>query len=119
MGKKYIIISIVIIVMSIFTYMKLVYPYDWHMAEENFNKYISKQEVPKNNILKINKFKETKVGGILYRVVYKDDPELEYEYIFSKSYKDDPFNIVLNIYYNHNEISSLKEIKPKYPQIKK
>lgn len=118
MTKKHIIASIIIIVVSIFAYMKLIYPYDWNMSKENFNKYIQKQEVPKNNILKINKFKETKVGGILYRVVYKDDPELEYEYIFSKSYKDDPFNIVLNVYHNHASVD-IEGITPKYPPIKK
>ena len=116
MKRKYIIISIAIIIISIFAYMNLVYPYDWNMAEENFNKYISKQEVPKNNILKISKFKEPIIGGILYRVVYKDNPELEYEYIFSKNYKDDPFNIVLTVYHNHASVD-IEGITPKYPPI--
>ena len=118
MKIKYMIFTLIIIAISGAFYLHNTSTYDWNSAQENFDKYIHEQKIPNENIKSIDKVKETTVGGILYRVVYKDDPSLEYEYIYSKNYTNEPFNIVLTIYHNHNDIS-LEGIIPKYIPLKK
>lgn len=121
MKKKYI-ISIIFIVFIVFIgffyYRYFIYPYPWDKAEENFQKYITEQKVDVDNIDNIEKLKETKIGGILYRVTYKDDPNLTYEYLYCRDYNDNinPYKISL-IIYDDNISTDAAGITSKYPTL--
>lgn len=117
MIKKKSILSITLIVLILGS---IYYGYfiDTHnKSKENFEKYIAKQGIEKDNIKDMEKTKDTKIGGILYSVTYKDDPNLTYEYLYSNKYKDEPYNIVLIVYHGQSE-SILDGIKPKHPALK-
>ena len=118
MIKKFTIISLIILSIAILFYRYNIYPYNWNKAEENFNKYIAQQGINKKNIKKVEKSKETTIGGIVFKVVYNDDPDLEYEYLYSNSYDDKPYNILLIIYDKQSSIDS-NNIQVKYPPLKK
>lgn len=78
------------------------YSNTWKEAEKNINKYMVKQGVSKDDISEITKEKAKlkSYNGILYKVIYKDDPQYEYQYFYSDDiYALDKINkVVLQIY---------------------
>lgn len=124
MEKKYvlnklsIIFSVFIVLGGLFYYRYYIYPYPWDKAEESFQQYINEQGVDKNNIENIEKMKETKTGGILYRVYYTDDPNLTYEYIYSRDDEIHPYKIFLIVYDSNNDSTEVSGVTPKYQRLK-
>ena len=118
MIKKFTIISLIILSIAILFYRYNIYPYNWNKAEENFNKYIAQQGINKSNIKSLKKMKETTIGGIQFNVIFKDDSDLIYQYVYSNIYDNEPYNIVLGIYKGSEEIG-LTNIKAKYSPLQK
>lgn len=118
--KKYkaILLALIIVIIGLtglFIYNN--YSNTWKEAEENINRYMVKQGVSKDDISKITKEKAKleSYNGILYKVIYKDDPQYEYQYFYSDDiyalYKIN--KIVLQIYdlSNGNKCLEGKELK--------
>ena len=99
------------------------YSKPWKEAEENINKYMIKQGVSKDDISEITKEKSKleSYNGILYKVIYKDDSEHEYQYFYSDEiYALDKTNKVVLKIYNLNDNKRLEREdlkKVKYPPI--
>lgn len=120
MKKKYIyILLFAILLMGSYAYYRYeIYPYQWNDAEKNFELYIKEQHVDKNNIESIEKLKEKKIGGIVYRVKYKDDENLIYEYLYTRDDTVNPYNISLTIC--NKKLNSIGDKLPhKYPVLEK
>lgn len=121
--KKYIAILLALIIgfTGIFVYSNYFKP--WNEAEKYINKYMIEQGVSKDDIDNITKEKAKKASyeGILYKVSYKDEPQYEYQYFYSKNYYALYVNhVLLQIYDLHDghevrEIKQLKELG--YPPI--
>lgn len=121
--KKYlaILLTLIIGITGFFVYDNYFKP--WKEAEERINKYMVEQGISKDDISKITKekAKKTSYKGIIYKVSYKNDPQYEYEYLYS----DDIYALYINkvklqIYdlsngNKHLEGEELKNIK--YPPI--
>lgn len=118
--KKYkaILLALIIVIIGLtglFIYNN--YSNTWKEAEENINRYMVKQGVSKDDISEITKEKAKlkSYNGILYKVIYKDDPQYEYQYFYSDDiyalYKIN--KIVLQIYdlSNGNKCLEGKELK--------
>ena len=121
MKKKYIyILLFAILLMGSYAYYRYeIYPYQWNDAEKNFELYIKEQHVDKNNIESIEKLKERKIGGILYRVKYKDDKDLTYEYLYKRGYIGNPYKICLVIYNKNGNGIDDEKVPHKYPILEK
>lgn len=120
MKKKYIyILLFAILLMGSYAYYRYeIYPYPWNDAEKNFELYIKEQHVDKNNIESIEKLKEKKIGGIVYRVKYRDDENLIYEYLYTRDDTVNPYNISLTIC--NKKLNSIGDKLPhKYPVLEK
>lgn len=118
--KKYkaILVALIIVITGLtglFIYNN--YSKPWKEAEKNINKYMVKQGVSKDDISEIakEKAKLKSYNGILYKVIYKDDPQYEYQYFYSDDiYALDKINkVVLQIYdlSNGNKRLEGKELK--------
>lgn len=124
--KKYkaILLALIIVIIGftgLFIYNN--YSKPWKEAEENINKYMVKQGVSKGDISEITKEKSKleSYNGILYKVIYKEDSEHEYQYFYSDEiYALDKTNKVVLKIYNLNDNKRLEREdlkKVKYPPI--
>lgn len=122
--KKYkaILLALIIVIIGLiglFIYNN--YSKPWKEAEENINKYMIKQGVSKDDISEITKEKSKleSYNGILYKVIYKDDSDHEYQYFYSDEiYALDKINKVVLKIYNLNDKKRLEREdlkKVKYP----
>jgi len=110
---------ILILLLIIFSIWFYLYPYTKYIANKNFDKYISKQNIDEQNIL----LKDERFGYPKYVyffvVTYKDQIEYKYKYQYKPNSKN-PFKIKLFIYKNENlskgvSIKDMSEIK--YPPL--
>lgn len=124
--KKYkaiLVVLIIVIIGLIGLFIYNNYSKPWKEAEENINKYMIKQGVSKDDISEITKEKSKleNYNGILYKVIYKDDSEHEYQYFYSDEiYALDKINKVVLKIYNLNDNKRLEREdlkKVKYPPI--
>ncbi|WP_042274373.1 DUF3139 domain-containing protein [[Clostridium] dakarense] len=121
--KKYLAILLVLIIgfTGFFVYDNYFKP--WNEAEERINKYMVEQGVSKDDISKITKEKAkiASYDGILYKVSYKDDPQYEYQYLYSDDIHALYINkVMLQIYdlSDGHELIDREELKNvKYPPI--
>ena len=110
---------ILILILIIFSIWVFYYPYTKYIANKNFDKYISKQNIDEKNILlKHENFGYPKYV-YFFIVTYKDQNEYKYEYQY-KPNSENPFKIKLFIYKNENlskgvSIKDMSEIK--YPPL--
>lgn len=119
--KKYVITLLSLIVVSIGFFIYYDYIKTWVDAEKYVNRYISEQRISKDNISTITKVKSRKgsYDGIIYKIIYKDDPNFKYEYFYS----DDIYalytnKVILQIYdlSDGHELEDTKDLKNvKYP----
>ena len=119
-NKKWLLGILVIIV----AYGLYFYPIQRYLAEKTFNEYIKIQGTTEENIQSKTVFKDYKQNGYIIDVVYKDDPELNYDYKYSVDTIKDMNSyraIRLNVYTKTNnesvELSGDSE-NIKYPPIK-
>jgi hypothetical protein len=77
-----VIVIIGLFLMGFFIYW---YPVQKNMAEKAFVQYLEKQGIPEKNIKSKRIIKDYTQGGYIISVKIKDEPDLVYEYIWSKS----------------------------------
>jgi hypothetical protein len=113
---KFTAIAILLIAM----YLTYYYPIQRCLAVRNFEKYIELQGASYDDIEEIEIYKDYKMNGYKFRVVYKDDPEFYYKYYFRVrpmtrifSYK----SILLIVFNEHRVSVSDEENTVKYPPL--
>jgi len=92
------------------------FPYTKFQAKRNFNKYISEQNVSKENIDYIYENWEYPKELYLIIVKYKNQPGYKYIYNYSPTHKK-PFNISLDI--EKDKSYNKKKSNIKYPPLEK
>lgn len=81
---KYVMYSILIIFLLIIaSYLIISFPIQRYYALKHFNEYIALQGTSIENIESERKYKDNKIGGYAFKITYKDDPEHQYEYLYS------------------------------------
>ena len=109
---------ILILLLIIFSIWFYLYPYTKYIANKNFDKYISKQNIDEQNILSIKENWNYPKYQYYFRVTYKD--QIGYKYIYDYSVDDgkSPFKIELTIFRDENlskgysgRIKNMSEIK--------
>ncbi len=77
------------------------YPLEKARAEKNVPLYIAEQGADINNTLSKEVFKDSKLGGYLFVIVYKDDPKHVYYYHSnSERWKKYKYNIQFGVSHN-------------------
>ena len=118
-NKKWLLGILVIIV----SYGLYFYPIQRYFAEKTFDEYIKIQGTTEENIKSKKIFKDYKQNGYFIEIVYKDDPEFNYDYKYSVDKIKDMNNysaIKLNVYTKNNESVELSGDSEniKYPPIR-
>lgn len=92
----------IIIVLAIIYY----FPFQYYLAQRNFEEYIKLQGVQNSDIADKTIIKDYKQDGYRIHVVYKSDPNFYYSYKFSISNINEIFSyksICCTIYNHQNE----------------
>jgi len=110
---------ILILILIIFSIWVFYYPYTKYIANKNFDKYISRQNIDEKNILSIEENWDYPKYQYYFLVTYKDQIGYKYEYQYMFNIEN-PFKIKLYIYKNENlskgvSIKDMSEIK--YPPL--
>jgi hypothetical protein len=112
---------ILILILIIFSIWVFYYPYTKYIANRNFNKYISKQNINEKNILLIKENWEYPKYQYYFLVTYKDQIGYKYKYEYN-SEDTYPFKLELTIFRDENlskgsdgRIKDMSEIK--YPPL--
>jgi hypothetical protein len=112
-------IFLLVLILIIFSIWVFYYPYTKYIANKNFDKYISKQNIDEQNILSIKENWDYPKYQYYFLVTYKDQIGYKYEYQYMFNIEN-PFKIKLFIYKNENlskgvSIEDMSEIK--YPPL--
>jgi hypothetical protein len=113
--KKFL-LSILILILTIFLIWGYLYPYTKYQAKRNFNKYILEQNILNDNIDSLKEGWSYPKRMYLIFVKYKDQPGYKYIYDYDPNYKE-PFNIRLYIEKDKSYNKNISNIK--YPPLKK
>ncbi|MEH6943052.1 DUF3139 domain-containing protein [Bacillus sp. JJ722] len=104
--KKTLMYSLIVIITVgvtsgvIFYYLN--FPYQKKQAEQALEYYIEKQGISKENIKSKKIMKDYKQGGYTIDITFRDDPEVNYQYVYGNAHNNKPFSISLAGYDKNN-----------------
>lgn len=93
--KIIIIITSIVLVLAVVLWIYL-FPLQKARAGTALNEYLKKQGIPQSLIVKKTSLKDFKQGGYIFRIEFKDDPKIGYEYSYSKLHSGYYKNITLS-----------------------
>ena len=107
----------IIILIALFSYSIYFYPVQKYFAEKKLEEYMLIQGTSSAVIQSKEILKDYKIGGYTISIVYEDDPDYQYEYIYFPGEKELTDSMRCFVYDSENVEIGVTNKTVKYPPI--